>query len=330
MLSSRITNIKMFRSVIFALLVICTILVGIKLLVAMPEPSADFSGTMGPFQIKQLKAQLGRLKRELAKNQITNPYEYLDSMPIIYAITPTHTRPVQKAELVRISQTFLLVPNFHWIVIEDAEAKTPLVSNLLEASGLSYTHLNALTPAEWKLALTAAQWKKPRGVNQRNAGLEWLRKHADPRKPGVVFFADDDNTYSLELFEEMRWTKRASVWPVGLVGGLLYERPLLNQKGKVEKWLSSWRPERPFAIDMAGFAINLQLILDRPEALFSNEVPRGYQESTILGAVATKEDLEPKADQCKKVYVWHTRTENPKRNETAIKLQLENAENIEV
>jgi len=177
----------------------------------------------------------------------------------------------------RISQTFLLVPNFHWIVIEDAEAKTPLVSNLLEASGLSYTHLNALTPAEWKLALTAAQWKKPRGVNQRNAGLEWLRKHADPRKPGVVFFADDDNTYSLELFEEvssenmkfeftwltyfllqMRWTKRASVWPVGLVGGLLYERPLLNQKGKVEKWLSSWRPERPFAIDMAGFAINLQ------------------------------------------------------------------------
>lgn len=48
------------------------------------------------------------------------------------------------------------------------------------------------------------------------------------------------------------------MWPVGLVGGLLYERPLLNQKGKVEKWLSSWRPERPFAIDMAGFAINLQ------------------------------------------------------------------------
>ncbi len=44
-----------------------------------------------------------------------------------------------------------------------------------------------------------------------------------------------------------------------------------------------------------------RLILDRPEALFSNEVPRGYQESTILGAVATKEDLEPKADQCKKV-----------------------------
>lgn len=49
----------------------------------------------------------------------------------------------------------------------------------------------------------APQWKKPRGVKQRNAALEWLRTHADPRKPAVVFFADDDNTYSLELFEEV-------------------------------------------------------------------------------------------------------------------------------
>ena len=49
----------------------------------------------------------------------------------------------------------------------------------------------------------APQWKKPRGVNQRNAALTWLRTNADPRNPAVVFFADDDNTYSLELFEEV-------------------------------------------------------------------------------------------------------------------------------
>ena len=52
---------------------------------------------------------------------------------------------------------------------------------------------------------------------------------------------------------------------------------------------------------MAGFAINLKLILDNPDAMFSFEVPRGYQESTILGAVITKEELEPKADMCSKV-----------------------------
>ena len=53
----------------------------------------------------------------------------------------------------RISQTFLLVPNFHWIVVEDSMEKTPLVANLLAKSGIPYTHLNAGTPKEWKLLL---------------------------------------------------------------------------------------------------------------------------------------------------------------------------------
>ena len=34
---------------------------------------------------------------------------------------------------------------------------------------------------------------------------------------GVIYFADDDNTYSLDLFEEMRYTQTVSVWPVGKV-----------------------------------------------------------------------------------------------------------------
>ena len=55
--------------------------------------------------------------------------------------------------LFRISQTFLLVPNFHWIIVEDSEIKTPLVAKLLAQSGITYTHLNAETPKEWKLLL---------------------------------------------------------------------------------------------------------------------------------------------------------------------------------
>ena len=31
-----------------------------------------------------------------------------------------------------------------------------------------------------------------------------IRSNADPQKSGVVFFADDDNTYSLQLFKVMR------------------------------------------------------------------------------------------------------------------------------
>ena len=31
-----------------------------------------------------------------------------------------------------------------------------------------------------------------------------IRSNVDPQKSGVVFFADDDNTYSLQLFKVMR------------------------------------------------------------------------------------------------------------------------------
>lgn len=43
------------------------------------------------------------------------------------------------------------------------------------------------------------------GVEQRNMALEWLRGHlkkADDKK-GVVYFMDDDNTYSLKVFDEV-------------------------------------------------------------------------------------------------------------------------------
>lgn len=72
-------------------------------------------------------------------------------LPVIYAVTPTYTRQVQKAELTRISQTLKLVPNVHWIVVEDSEEKTDLVRNLILDSKLIATHLNAKTPPFEKL-----------------------------------------------------------------------------------------------------------------------------------------------------------------------------------
>ena len=45
----------------------------------------------------------------------------------------------------------------------------------------------------------------PRGVSNRNAGLEFVLKHAQTTgdTSGVIYFADDDNTYSSMLFEEV-------------------------------------------------------------------------------------------------------------------------------
>eukprot|EP00057_Strongylocentrotus_purpuratus_P007011 XP_011661485.1 PREDICTED: galactosylgalactosylxylosylprotein 3-beta-glucuronosyltransferase 3 [Strongylocentrotus purpuratus] len=234
-------------------------------------------------------------------------------IPTIYAITPTYTRPVQKAELVRLTQTFLHVSNFHWIVVEDSERKTQLVSRFLTNSGLPYTHLNVKTTDEYKLKENEASWRKPRGVDQRNIGVDWILENVPQAEEGVVYFADDDNTYSLQIFEEMRTTQKVSVWPVGLVGGLRFERPLLNDAGKVSSWYTVWEPDRPFAMDMAGFAVSLKLFRQQPHARFDITSRRGYVESSLLVQLGIrKEDLEPLAERCSKVLVWHTRTEKPK------------------
>ena len=99
----------------------------------------------------------------------------------------------------------------------------------------------------------------------------------------------------------MRYTKKVSVWPVGLVGNLWYERPLVTE-GKVTGWYTFWKPERPFAMDMAGFAINIQLLFDNPKVVFELKVRRGYQESTLLSGLTKMEELEPLANNCTEVF----------------------------
>lgn len=39
-----------------------------------------------------------------------------------------------------------------------------------------------------------------RGIINRNLGLQWIRENAND---GVVYFADDDNTYDIRLFDEV-------------------------------------------------------------------------------------------------------------------------------
>ncbi|XP_069094196.1 galactosylgalactosylxylosylprotein 3-beta-glucuronosyltransferase 1-like [Pleurodeles waltl] len=210
-------------------------------------------------------------------------------LPTIFAITPTFTRLVQKAELTRVSNTFLHVPEFHWIVVEDSTNKTQLVTSFLQKSGLRYTHLSIKTPK----GVT-----KSRGTVQRNLALSWLRDTFKSNRSveGVVYFADDDNTYSLDIFKEMRYTKKVSVWPVGLTGVLPYQSVHVNASGKVTGWKVKYAPDRPFALDMAGFAINLNLILEKSNACFHLGIKVGFQESSLLQDLATLDDLEPKAD----------------------------------
>ena len=130
------------------------------------------------------------------------------NLPTVYCITPTYARPTQKADLTRLCQTLQHVWNFHWIVIEDSEHKTDLVSRFLERCGVTYTHLTRRTSPHLrqKRIKTKKIYHKllPRGMEQRNKGLEWIRRNFDPnRMKGVVYFGDDDNTYDVEIFTKV-------------------------------------------------------------------------------------------------------------------------------
>ena len=125
------------------------------------------------------------------------------NLPTIYCITPTHARPTQKADLTRLCQTLQHVWNFHWIVVEDSKYKTDLVSRFLERCGVTYTHLTQRT-SPYLRQKSIKRGLLPRGMEQRNKGLEWIRRNFDPKKmKGVVYFADDDNTYDVEIFAKV-------------------------------------------------------------------------------------------------------------------------------
>ncbi|KAH3851204.1 galactosylgalactosylxylosylprotein 3-beta-glucuronosyltransferase 3-like [Dreissena polymorpha] len=271
------------------------------------------------------KLDLTRAEKKLNSLVINNNKD----IPVIYLITPTHGRLEQKADLTRLSYTLRLVPNIHWIIVEDLSRKSDLVTNFLANCKLPYTHLFVATPDNYKLKEKDPNWLKPRGVLQRNKGLQWLRNQTGVT--GVVYFADDDNTYDLRIFEEMRYTQRVSVWPVGLVGDLKYESPKLRNK-KVVGWHTYWKPERKFAMDMAGFAINARLLLEHPRAEFRMTAGRGNLESDLLTQLGVEwSDLEPRAEDCTKVLVWHTRTEKSSlKNEGKMKTYYNTSSDINI
>ena len=243
----------------------------------------------------------------VARRKVKSPDSNVDLTPTLFIITPTYKRPQQKAELNRLSIVLRLVPNLHWIVIEDATSKTDLVTNFLLNSGLNYTHLHVPTPWEERSVF--------RGRMQRNVALQWLRDNAKNKPvPGVIYFADDDNTFSPRLFDTMRDTKLVAVWPVGFGGGIMVEKPIVSKDPftnelKVVSYDISYRPEREFGVDMAGFAFSYNLLLSRPKAKFDGfegNVKQGLQEEMFIKHLASdRSELEPKS--VNEVLVWHTK-----------------------
>ena len=115
--------------------------------------------------------------------------------------------------------------------------KTDLMVKFIKnvPSAIEITHLTKLTPTDDKLRPDDPNWKKPRGVHQRNVALEYLIENQQKSPNGLVYFMDDDNTYSVRIFAEMRKIPigKVGVWPVGIVGKLRYEGPVCAEVRKM-------------------------------------------------------------------------------------------------
>ncbi|XP_065560007.1 galactosylgalactosylxylosylprotein 3-beta-glucuronosyltransferase P-like isoform X2 [Artemia franciscana] len=236
--------------------------------------------------------------------------EFFDDLsPTVYVITPTFRRPEQIPELTRLGQTLRQVKNLHWIVAEDAQVLTPVVRTTVEKMGIPYTLLVAPMPDEY----ISKPGHKPRGVSNRNAALQWLRSNNITE--GVIYFADDDNSYDLELFEEIRKVKKVGMWPVGLVTKFGLSSPVVKN-GKIVGFYDGWIGNRKFPVDMASFGVNLSYLSKFPN--ISMPFSPGYEETGFLRALnITKDDIEPLAENCTKILVWHTQTKKSKPAEKA-------------
>lgn len=192
------------------------------------------------------------------------------------------------------------VRNLHWIVIEDSAQRSSFVTSLLSRMPFATSHLAATS--------TAGEKSKVRGASQRNAGLKLLLKNPNTlHDDDVIYFADDDNSYDVRLFDEIRRTQRVGVLPVGFMRALPFSSPVVGG-GKVLEFLDHFPAERTFQMDLAGFAVNAGFWRSRGAQLFvARKV--GYLEDDFLKALkVTLDELQPLADNCTQVLVWHTKT----------------------
>ncbi|XP_037803730.1 galactosylgalactosylxylosylprotein 3-beta-glucuronosyltransferase S-like isoform X2 [Penaeus monodon] len=208
----------------------------------------------------------------------------------IYVVTATYPRSNQIPEMTRLAQTLMLVPDVHWIVAEDARVKNERLVQYLRSTGIPFTYM--ITP----MPSAARHWHHwPTGVANRRAALAWIRKNAET---GVVYIADDDNIYDIRLFEEIRSTRGVSIFPVAFLLPSQLTTPVLRE-GRFMEFYDGWKVTRKYPVDMAGFAVSVELLLKRPQA--NMHWSYSYQEESLLASLGVApEDIEFKAENCTK------------------------------
>uniref|UniRef100_A0A0K0DWW7 Galactosylgalactosylxylosylprotein 3-beta-glucuronosyltransferase n=1 Tax=Strongyloides stercoralis TaxID=6248 RepID=A0A0K0DWW7_STRER len=227
----------------------------------------------------------------------------------IIIITPTYKRITRYPDIIRLANTLQHLSEIHWIIIEDGHKKSSGVERILNNTNIPFTYIASKTPSGIP----------KRGWWQRDKALDLLisskSKFIKPNQKGIVYFADDDNSYDLRLFNNyIRNVKKIGVWAVAFSSSPI-EAPIVKN-GKVVGFQSYYAPNRKFAMDMASFAISLDLFISKPNVRFTMD-PSKYSQSPepilLTGLGIEREDLEPFGynSKIKEVFVYHTKTKNP-------------------
>ncbi|KAI6689183.1 hypothetical protein NL676_026011 [Syzygium grande] len=225
----------------------------------------------------------------------------------LIVVTPTYNRALQAYFLNRLGQVLRLVqPPLLWIVVE-MDATSMETADILRKTGVMYRHL---------VCRKNTTDVKDRVVHQRNRALEHIQHH---QLDGIVYFADDYNIYSIELFENLRQISRFGTWPVAMLvqskNKAILEGPVCNGS-QVMGWHTNERSKRlrRFHVDKSGFAFNSTILWDpkrwhRPKSnpiQLVDSSKEGFQGTKFMEQVVEDENqMEAIPFGCSLIMNWH-------------------------
>ncbi|XP_042395768.1 probable beta-1,4-xylosyltransferase IRX9H [Zingiber officinale] len=223
---------------------------------------------------------------------------------LLIIVTPTYNRAAQGYHLTRLAQTLRLVPPpLLWIVVEMKTA-TEETADVLRRSGVMYRHLVCRRNTSITLH---------RDLRQRHTALKHIKRH---RLDGIVYFADDDNVYTLDLFHRLRQIRRFGTWPVAMLlqskSKIAVEGPVCDGR-RVVGWHINEKNTtlQRFPVDMSGFAFNSNILWHPKDVIrLLDTVTDDFEDTGFLEQIIEDEyQMEAVPRDCPRIMHWRLQLE---------------------